>query len=85
VGKSSRKKFLCLDCGVDTSRIGEFYYVNLELWLKTVGSKDGMLCIECLEQRIGRKLNKVDFTEAYINDMSFGIKSERLRSRLLSI
>jgi hypothetical protein len=78
----SRKKFLCLDCGVDTSRIGEFYFISTETWLKAVGSNQGMLCIGCLETRICRKLSWEDFTDAYINRPDWGSKSERLLDRL---
>lgn len=78
----ARSKFLCLDCTVDTSRLGEFYFVQTEIWLGAVGSKDGMLCIGCLEKRIGRKLNRTDFTDAYINRIGWGSKSARLLNRL---
>ena len=38
------------------------------------------LCIGCLEQRIGRKLARTDFTDCRINNPD-GFKSARLRSR----
>ena len=47
------KKWKCLDCGTDTKH--EHYFVHLELWMNAVGSKNGMLCVGCLEKRIGRK------------------------------
>lgn len=59
----------------------EFYFVHTELWLSAAGSKNGMLCVECLETRIGRKLNKADFTNAFINKPNFG-HSAKLRNRL---
>lgn len=76
----SRAKWKCLDCGVDTS--DEHYFIHTETWLSVVGSKSGMLCIGCLEQRLGRTLIKDDFTDAYINRLSFGVKSQRLVNRL---
>lgn len=82
MSKNSRKKFLCLDCNVDTGRIGEFYFINIDLWLSAVGSKNGMLCIGCLEKRLGRMLISSDFTLAYINLPDFGHKSPRLLNRL---
>lgn len=78
----SRRKFLCLDCGVDTGKIGEFYFIKTELWLKIVGAIKGMLCIGCLEKRLGRMLCKRDFTDATINNPRFVSKSQRLMSRL---
>lgn len=78
---SSRKKWLCIDCNIDTGRIGEFYFVQTNLWLQAVGSINGMLCIGCLEKRIGRQLIKHDFTDCYLNSPK-GIKSLRLQDRL---
>ena len=74
------KKWKCLDCGTDTKH--EHYFVNLVLWMNAVGSKTGMLCVGCLETRIGRKLNKSDFTNCTINDVKFGQKSMRLIDRI---
>lgn len=75
-------RFLCLDCKADTGKMGEFYYIHLPLWLVAVGSIDGMLCIGCLEKRLGRKLTRSDFTDASINNPQYGIKSVRLMERL---
>ena len=80
--KRSRRKFLCLDCGVDTGRINEFYFVHTNLWLKAVGSIKGMLCIGCLEKRLGRQLLASDFPDVSINSTRHGNKSLRLLSHL---
>lgn len=80
---SRRTRFCCLDCGQDTGKMREFYFVHTELWLSAAGSKNGMLCIGCLETRIGRKLKKADFTDAFINRLNYG-HSTRLLSRLVS-
>jgi len=77
-----KAKFRCLDCRQDTSAMREFYFVHTELWLGAVGSKDGMLCIGCLETRIGRELTSSDFTSAYINRPGWGAQSARLLNRL---
>lgn len=77
--------FVCMDCRVDTSAINEYYMVNDSLW-KVVTTKrhdsDGMLCIACLEARIGRKLVPADFTAAPINSGTIFELSERLIDRL---
>lgn len=78
----SRRKFLCLDCGVDTGKICEFYFLKTELWLKIAETIKGMLCIGCLEKRLGRKLCRHDFTSASINNPRFVSKSQRLMDRL---
>jgi hypothetical protein len=78
----SRKKWLCLDCKVDTGKISEHYFVTTNLWMALVGSNKGMLCIGCLEKRLGRKLQLCDFTDCYINDPKKNAMSIRLQERL---
>jgi hypothetical protein len=41
-----------------------------------------MICIACCEKKLKRKLNKADFTNAYINNPKFGKKSLVLLERL---
>jgi hypothetical protein len=75
--------FDCVDCGRNTGQIQEYYMVNDRLWDKTAGKdKDKMLCIGCLEKRLGRKLTPADFTDAPVNG-GFMPQSARLRERLL--
>lgn len=50
--------FECNDCGVHTLDIGEYYMVRGDVW--PAGAH--MLCIACLESRIGRSLTPQDFT-----------------------
>ena len=78
----SRKKFICLDCKVDTGRIHEHYFVLTEIWLSAVGSKKGMLCIGCLETRLKRRLTKADFPPVTINNPKLTSMSMRLLDRL---
>lgn len=77
----------CVDCDVDTSVTGEYYSVQDEVWLATgLDTRSGMLCVGCLENRIGRRLEWSDFTEFPINcvkgEEPNGDKSERLRDRM---
>lgn len=58
--------FLCLDCSLDTVD-SNYYMVHSQLWLSVAPDK-GMLCIPCLEKRIGRQLTKDDFTECLLNE-----------------
>lgn len=89
--------FKCMDCEVFTRSkwggIDEYYMVNWELWYQATGFYDlvydpdnkdnGMLCIGCLENRIGRKLNRNDFMDAPVNDLSIpDMRSDRLINRL---
>lgn len=50
----------CAICSVDCCEIREYYMVTNELW-EQYGVVHGMLCIGCLEQRMGRELTKDDF------------------------
>jgi hypothetical protein len=75
--------FECVDCRVNTNAINEYYMVNREVWLASgLKSNGGMLCIGCLEHRIGRELTRKDFTDAPINRASFFGRSARLLKRL---
>lgn len=82
MAKASRRKFLCLDCGVDTGKIGEHYMLVNETWRLTGLGPIGMLCIAHVEQRIGRKLVKSDFNGSYLNRARTGIMSLRLVDRM---
>jgi hypothetical protein len=56
-------RFRCVDCEKDTSNSGEYYAVDDKVWAASgLAPNDGMLCLTCLEQRIGRELNVEDFT-----------------------
>jgi hypothetical protein len=81
----SRRRFLCMDCGVDTVKAGEHYMLVDNVWFSITESDRGMLCIACLENRLGRKLNPNDFNASYVNSLGFGIKSIRLLERLRTL
>ena len=51
-----RNRDCCIDCGVDTSKIGEYYVLRDEVWNAAVrGRHDGMLCIGCVGTRLHRR------------------------------
>ena len=60
ISKLSPRK--CDDCGNNLAANHEFYMVKNEIW-EEAGKENGEgdLCINCLEDRIGRKLNSKDF------------------------
>ena len=77
----------CADCGVDTA--GEYYMVKKEIWTHAWAGRPKppghqILCIGCLEKRIGRTLTKYDFTDTPVNDPDgpLDYKSDRLLNRL---
>jgi len=97
---SNRAIFECLDCGVNTHRIREYYMVRNSVWdpmtrrvWKWVNipghglqwcSSDGMLCVGCLEQRLGRTLTYKDFTNCLVNRWHNVQRSIRLQQRMMS-
>ncbi len=69
----------CLDCKQWTD--GEYYMIHPPLWDSI--ADQGMLCIGCLEQRLGRELVPDDFTDAPINTADYAHnRSIRLNHRL---
>jgi hypothetical protein len=78
-----RGKRTCLDCGADTCAIKEYYVVTDDVWLAANPDNHGMLCIGCLENRLGRKLRPDDFTDCPLNACkSHRTASPRLLDRL---
>jgi hypothetical protein len=82
----------CAGCGLGTFTAGEWYMVRDDVWaqawagrLKPWHELDGqqILCIGCLETRIGRKLMASDFSDVPLNDPNdVDGKSDRLLNRL---
>jgi hypothetical protein len=82
----------CADCAVGTHTLGEWYMVKDHVWEQAWAGRrkswhgkipgQEILCIGCLEERIGRTLTRHDFTNAPINDLNDWNISERFRNRL---
>lgn len=76
-------RFQCQDCGHDTKLMGELYVVHTPIWeYATFFQSAYMLCVGCIEIRLGRKLQRRDFTEAPLNWREGFTRSLRLRHRL---
>lgn len=77
----------CADCRVDTYVIGEYYMIDHKLWRhawrkrRRPGAKP-ILCIGCVERRVGRTLMASDFIEAPVNNPRDPYMSERMRERV---
>ncbi len=80
----------CKDCGfstlaqgslVDGSKLNEYYMVYNNIWKQAKGGR-GLLCIGCLESRLGRQLYEDDFTDAPINFMFREQSTQRLLDAL---
>jgi hypothetical protein len=77
------RRFHCVGCDAWTityAGISEYYMVR-DLWWRIAGAGKGMLCIGCLEARLGFTLCRSDFIDAPIN-MDRKPRSERLTQRL---
>jgi hypothetical protein len=73
----------CLDCKKDTYKIREYYMVTNRSWRKANPAEKGMLCIGCLEERLGRKLDQFkDFIWCPLNVWNVFHGSDRLKDRL---
>lgn len=78
--------FICVDCGLDTKEAQEYYMVYNDVW-EDAGMSfaghfgDGMLCVGCIESRLGRELTPSDFPDLPINRGFFPM-SDRLKSRV---
>lgn len=71
--------FNCVDCKKNTNEMHEYYMVHDDVWAKSgMEKRGGMLCVGCLEQRLGRTLTKKDFTKYPVNTW---YASDRLRNR----
>jgi hypothetical protein len=82
----------CADCGVGTLTLGEWYLVRNEVWEKAWAARrkswhsvvpgQQILCIGCLEQRLGRTLTHRDFPDGVTLNKGICGMSGRLRDRL---
>lgn len=76
--------FMCWDCTVCTNCASEYYMVTDEVWAMATEDTypDIMLCIGCLENRIGDQLTASDFSNAPLNSINLILGSTRLQNRL---
>jgi hypothetical protein len=68
----------CRDCSIDVIAISEYFMVRDEVW--PIEPDGGVLCVRCLEARIGRELTARDFTDCPLNRLP--TSSARLDARL---
>lgn len=77
------ENFVCLDCGASTLELREYYMLENPVWLEANPADDGMLCIGCVEERLGRRLRPDDFMPIEMNRSER--HSERLSARILGL
>jgi len=61
----SKRHTECVDC----KGKGEAFFIKNELWYKYIpkSKQKGIICLNCLEKRMGRKLKKSDFQNSDIH------------------
>lgn len=84
--------YKCADCGIDVNEAKEYAFMVKPFTWRTSLRKAGkaglspstydVVCVECLEKRLGRKLKRRDFDwNNYINIGKYA-RSSRLRARM---
>lgn len=79
---ASLDEFICIECNINTSDIQEYYMIQDYLWKQVNPQINGMLCIGCVETKLGRTLISTDFPSYPVNQIGVFLKSERLINRL---
>ena len=81
-----QERFMCQDCGHDTREMGERYMVHEDIWETAIaaGGYAYMLCMGCLEGRLGHRLTSGHFMGVGCNYASFSFHSLRLRRALVA-
>jgi DNA-directed RNA polymerase subunit RPC12/RpoP len=78
-----RKGFLCMDCGKDIYKSNEYYTLLNKVWHRICPTDwKGILCLTCVEKRLGRKLHRDDFLRCTNNTEQAKVCPE-LAERLL--
>lgn len=61
-------KWICCDCGTDCFIDDrDFYMLQHDLWAK-YGVGEGMLCMNCIEDRLGHPLTKDDILPCHVTE-----------------
>jgi hypothetical protein len=79
--------FMCWDCTQCTNCMSEYYMVTDDVWAMATEDtySDIMLCIGCLENRIGDQLTASDFSNVPLNSINLILGSTRLQNRLRKV
>lgn len=83
--------FECSDCSVNTEEIDETFMLTDDLWARVVATEPPVrpnaggvvvLCVGCIEHRIGRELQPPDFKTVPLSDPTLNAMSPRLLTRI---
>jgi hypothetical protein len=82
VAQKNLHKSWCGDCGVRVFECGEYYSLRDSVW-KSVARKSEMLCVGCIEERLGRLLVNRDFRPCPLTD-EIPLNPRNYSARLIS-
>lgn len=73
----------CKDCkhNLKENYFGEGFMVHDKLWDEH-GVGENILCMDCFEKRLGRKLVARDFYDCHLNEVNEKIKTLKKESKL---
>jgi hypothetical protein len=74
--------WMCCDCACFVD--DEYYMVRNSLW-KRHAEDASMLCVGCLENRMGRRLRPADFTDCALNQAALGKLTSMFKGRKWSL
>lgn len=80
--KNKESEWPCMDCKKSCYKLNEYYMVQDTVWLEAISSHKGLLCVGCLESRLGRKLVGRDFILCPLNVVNMENGSKRLKDRI---
>lgn len=81
--KGYREQCVCMDCNINTMDTDEYYMLKNEVWLFVVPKDKKMLCVGCVEKRLGRELTPEDFSYCLLNEEEYSQpRSDRLKNRM---
>ena len=66
MGRKPKPQNCCVDCGKYALHGEDYFMARDPLW-KKAGVGRGVLCLNCFEKRLARKLKAKDFNNAPVN------------------
>jgi hypothetical protein len=60
-------RWLCMECHKNTKNKIDYYMLNTFLWRSIAKDIKGMLCVSCVENKIGHTITKSDLLNCPLN------------------
>lgn len=59
----------CAECKADTNNDIDYHMLQFDLWDKIAKKKEHFLCLDCVEKRLGRPIERKDLLPCPLNFM----------------